>query len=306
MKRKIVQHGNSTLTLSLPSKWVKSNNIQKGQFLNIEISEKGLIINPEETKFTSIEVSLSNEKEWYVNKLLSSLYTYGFDEIGITYTDKTQLSLIRKALHKLTGFEIIKSNPKHCTIKSVASINTIEFDGNVRRILWQILSQFDYFIEDIKKNKYANFEESFEIYKVITKLINLSKRLINKNLIFGKNTSKYAYNFLTGLLNISRSIIYSYKYAKNNNSKLNKIEVDLIKKTRDFYQKLLNAYQNQDMVKIKSFLDEREVISEDSLGILNEKNPVIIHFFLDMFKEFSTISNFVIILNTNKENRTEN
>lgn len=207
---------------------------------------------------------------------------------------------------ELTGFEIVQSNPIYCIIKLVASIDTIEFDNNARRILFQILSQFDYFIKNIEKESYSNLDEALEIHKVLTKLINLSKRLINKNLVFGKNTSKYAYNFLTGLLNISRSIIYSYKYAKTNNSKLNEIEFNLIKKTRDFYQELISAYQNQDMKKIKFFLDKRETISEDSLKILKEKNPVIIHFFLDMFKEFLAISNFVIILNTNKENKTEN
>jgi len=306
MKRKIVQHGNSTLTLSLPSKWVRNNNIQKGQFLNVEISEKGLTISPEKTKFSSIEINLSNEKEWYVNRILSHLYTYGFDEIKINYTEKKQLSLIRKALTELTGFEIVESNPKCCVIKSVASIDTIEFDNNVKRILSQILSQFDYFIEDIERKNFLNFDEVLEIYKVVTKLINLSKRVINKNLVFGKNTSKYAYNFLTGLLNISRSIIYSYKYAKENNSKLTETEIELVKKTKKFYQELMSAYQNQDILKIKSFLDEREEISENSLEVLKEKNPVVIHFFLDMFKEFSTISNFVIILNTNEENKTEN
>ena len=306
MKRKIVQHGNSTLSLSLPSKWVKSNNIQKGQFLNIDIAERGLVISQEKIKFSSIEINLSNEKEWYINRILSHLYTYGFDEIKINYTEQKQLSLIRKMLAELTGFEIVESNPKYCIIKAVASIDTIEFDNNIKRILFQILSQFDYFIEDIEKKSYSNFDETLEIHKVVTKLINLSKRLINKNLVFGKNTSKYAYNFLIGLLNISRSIIYSYKYAKTNNSKLNEIESNLIKKTRDFYQELMGAYQNQDMIKIKSFLDERETISEDSLEILKEKNPVVIHFFFDMFKEFSAISNFVIILNTNRENKTEN
>lgn len=188
----------------------------------------------------------------------------------------------------------------------MASIDTIEFDNNVTRILFQILSQFDYFIEGIEKRNYSNFDETLEIHKVITKLNNLSRKVINKNPIFGKNTSKYAYNFLNGLLNISRSIIYSYKYAKEKNSKLNETEINLIKKTKGFYQELISAYQNQDMLRIKSFLDEREAISEDSLEVLKEKNPVVIHFFLDMFKEFSTISNFVIILNTNRENKTEN
>ncbi|KKL07505.1 hypothetical protein LCGC14_2585370, partial [marine sediment metagenome] len=42
-----------------------------------------------------------------------------------------------------------------------------------------------------------------------------------------------------------------------------------------------------------------------SLEILKEKNPVPMHFFLDMLKEFSNITNFVILLSTNKENKTE-
>lgn len=214
--------------------------------------------------------------------------------------------LIRKALDELTGFEIVESNPKYCIIKSIASIDTVEFDNNVKRVLFQILSQFDYFIEDMEKRSYSNYDEVLEMHKTITKLINLSKRLINKNIIFGKNISKYAYNFLTGLMNISRSIVYSYRYVKEKNAGLNETEIKFIKKTREFYQGLISAYQNLDMLRIKSFLNQREEISEDFLEILKEKNPVVIHFFLDMLKEFSTISNFVIVLTTDRENKIEN
>ncbi|MDP2926060.1 MAG: AbrB/MazE/SpoVT family DNA-binding domain-containing protein [Nanoarchaeota archaeon] len=306
MKRKIVQHGNSTLTLSLPSKWVKENNIKKGQILDIEPSEKGLLINLNKIKLDSIEITLSDEKEWYIHRILSHLYTYGFDEIKINYTNLDQLSLIRNSLNELSGFEVVESKSNYCKIKSVTSVDTAEFNSTMNRTFWQILSQFDYFIEDIEKKEYLNLNESFEIHRVVVKLINISKRLINKNIIYGRITSKYAYNLLIGLLNISRSITYSYHYAEKNKCGFTKDEIELIKKIRESYYKLISSYQNLDMKNIKLFLDEREATINESLEVLKGKNPVPIHFFLDMFKEFSTISNFVIIMKTDNDNSTKN
>jgi len=247
MKRKIVQHGNSTLTLSLPSRWVKENNIKKGQILDIEPSEKGLLINLDKAKFDSIEINLSDEKEWYVHRILSHLYTYGFDEIKVNHTISNQLSLIRNSLKDLSGFEVVESKTNYCEIRSVTSIDASEFDSTMKRIFWQIISQFDYFMEDIEKKEYLNLNENLEIHKVIVKLINISKRLINKNIIYGRVTSKYAYNLLNGLLNISRSITYSYDYAEKNKCEFGKNEIDLIKKIREFYYKLISSYQNLDM-----------------------------------------------------------
>ena len=37
--RKLIQHGNSSLTISLPSKWIKNKGLKKGD--QIQIIEKG-------------------------------------------------------------------------------------------------------------------------------------------------------------------------------------------------------------------------------------------------------------------------
>ena len=37
--RKIVQHGSSSLTVTLPKKWVEKNNLKKGN--EIKVDEKG-------------------------------------------------------------------------------------------------------------------------------------------------------------------------------------------------------------------------------------------------------------------------
>ena len=47
MKRKLVRQGSSTLMISLPSKWVKSNNLDKGSEIDIDEKENVLEISVE-------------------------------------------------------------------------------------------------------------------------------------------------------------------------------------------------------------------------------------------------------------------
>ena len=65
MKRKVVKHGQNTLTVSLPSKWCRAHGIKQGD--EIEVEEKGPLIqlSPLEVKrktetsldFSNIDIS---------------------------------------------------------------------------------------------------------------------------------------------------------------------------------------------------------------------------------------------------------
>jgi phosphate uptake regulator len=59
MKRKIVKHGQSTLTVSIPSKWAKNNNLHNGDLINIEASKDKLILSKEDKYFEEIEIDLT-------------------------------------------------------------------------------------------------------------------------------------------------------------------------------------------------------------------------------------------------------
>ena len=305
MKRKVVKHGGSTLTISLPSKWAKANNIKPGQFLDLEQKEQHILISC--NKNSSIEktqITLSGSNEWYIHRIFRHLYTCGYDEIEANYEKKEQLMLIRKGLESLPGFEIIESNPQKCEIKCVSSLESAEYEDTVKKVMWLILSQFDYLIEDCEVKKPVMCEEVNELFKTILKLINLCRRLINKKSPYDSTTSKYAYRFLTGLMNITSFLIYSYDYSKKSNKlQFSQLEMELIKKTRDFYYQLLTAYQNLDTKKTKEFFIEREKMFDDVLELFKEKNPVIVHYFLDILKEFSSIGNLILILKLNEENR---
>ena len=51
MKRKVVQHGAKTLTISLPAEWVKRNSVHVGDELEIE------------DKYTSLEIAQQKNEE---------------------------------------------------------------------------------------------------------------------------------------------------------------------------------------------------------------------------------------------------
>jgi phosphate uptake regulator len=303
MKRRVVKHGASTLTISLPSKWARANKIENGNSLNIEVAKERLIISSsDERHFDDVETTLTGKEEWYVKRILRHLYTSGYDEIKINYHTPEQLSLIRKAIIKLTGMEIVESKPEYCLIKCVISSDDSDYSQLVDRLFWLIHSQFEYFQEDCKKGKPSMANEVKEIHMTVLKLNNLCRRMINKKSLYDSTISKYVYWFLTGLLNVSSFILYSYEYiSKTNKINLSEREFELVKNTSDFYYKLLLAYKNLNIEKTREFFEERESLFDDILEVLRDKNPVISHYFLDILKELSSIGNLIIALKVNEK-----
>ena len=47
MIRKVIKQGHNTLTVTLPSKWVKSRDIKPGDDINIKEKDNGLLITSE-------------------------------------------------------------------------------------------------------------------------------------------------------------------------------------------------------------------------------------------------------------------
>ncbi|MBI2630252.1 AbrB/MazE/SpoVT family DNA-binding domain-containing protein [Candidatus Pacearchaeota archaeon] len=302
MQRKIVRHGNSTLTISLPAKWAKVNNLKSGQQLNIETIKDNIIISPKSKYFDSIETDLSENEEWYIGRIIRHLYTSGYDEITIHYSKPNQLALIRKDLGFLTGLEVIESKPNYCKLKCTISVDESEYDTLIKRVLWLILSQFDYFIEDCKNEKTTNHEEVKEIFNTFRKLCNVCRRLINKRHIYDSINSRYAYDFINGLIEISLYIKYSYDYiVKEGKLKLTEDEFNLVQKTREMYYELLIAYQNTNVEKTRVCFESRQAMFDEILNIFKQKNPVIMHYFLIIIRNLTPMGNHILMLNIEKE-----
>jgi len=106
IKRKIVLHGPSTLTISLPATWVKKFNIKKGDELDIAEHGKELRINLEKEFSPEIKEICVGDLKRLGKTYLTASYRQGYDEIKIDYNDPQYISIIQSILSReTTGFE---------------------------------------------------------------------------------------------------------------------------------------------------------------------------------------------------------
>lgn len=135
MKRKVVQQGPATLMVSLPSKWVKENNVSKGDELDLA-EEKGKLILTVDMPSSS---AISKEhavadfgvfNEYFVNYF----YQKGYDEVMIRCKDLAVAELVEKRARELIGFEIVEKGATFVRIRSLMKTDQQEFDTVLRKL----------------------------------------------------------------------------------------------------------------------------------------------------------------------------
>ena len=94
MKRKIIKQGISTLTISLPSKWVKQFNLEGGDEVEVIESDQNLIISTSQRiKAKSITLDITGLPDKIVWRYFTALYMSGYDEILIRFSEPKQPQL---------------------------------------------------------------------------------------------------------------------------------------------------------------------------------------------------------------------
>jgi phosphate uptake regulator len=181
MRRKIVQHGPSTLTISLPSEWAKQHSLRKGDDLTVESTREGLLIRttkPRQHSPKSLSVKGANG---VVTRAIAALYKAGYDEITVEYDGVQELEAIYRVLNSsYIGFEIIDEKPRELVIRKVSEPMPDEFPAIFRRIFHFLVATAE---DGLKAAAAADRDEFTKLAmrdKNINKLTNYCRRAINK------------------------------------------------------------------------------------------------------------------------------
>jgi len=205
MRRKITPHGPSSMTISLPSVWVKQNNLKKGEELEIVEEENHLLIKTitSSQDIKTIETSLIDLDKETGEDLIRALHKKGYDEIKILIDKPDQTKEIHAFLnHTQLGFEIIKQESDSITIRNISNPEIEQFDNLFRRV-FRITIEYSNKIEVIIQNK-DEMTHSCILHEVsINRISNYCKRIIIKEKC--KNACFY-YNIIEELNNITRSL----------------------------------------------------------------------------------------------------
>jgi len=268
MRRKLVKQGSATMMISLPSKWIKQNNLDKGDEINLEEDEGNLKISAIENKKKQIQINISTLTESSTRTLITSAYRLGYDYVIVNYQNSESLELIKKIVdNNLLGFEIITVEKNKCIIENITEPSIEQFENILSKVFLNIESLFESAINQTKEyelieNKIIQFDNFCR--RVITKKGNLLEDSFHSSINRGQ-----------------REIYHLIKL----NQKLKPETINLIKESQEIFFLLKESYIKKD-IKLIEKLHETYKNFEKKIKNHFQKEQIAIHNILSATRQF--------------------
>jgi phosphate uptake regulator len=282
--RRLQQIGSSIL-VSLPSLWIKSNNLKKGSIVPVHINHDNSIsiFSSEDDMADKIkELTIpypSASMDMLVNQVYGG-YLLGYDMIRIKASSQISFEdadRIKKAMRKLVGLEIVDEDGFHISAQFLLDADTLDAEKILRRMSAIVAGMYRDMLEAIK------LKQNSSIRKVISgrddevdRQYFLLVRLIRSAMMDQK---------LAGKLNLSNIDILDYRIAAN-----------LLESAGDYIVDLVNAI---DLSRIKA-IDEIveagvlvEKMHEKSVAAFVNKNRSESNVIVKTYDNFMQIINSV-------------
>ena len=282
--RRLQQIGSSIL-VSLPSMWIKNNNLKKGSIVPVHINrDNSISIFPsqddtaDKTKELTIPYS-SVSMDTLVNQVYGG-YLLGYDMITIKAS--LQISFedadrIKEAIRKLVGLEIVDEDGFHISAQFLLDADTLDAEKILRRMSAIVAGMYRDMLEAIK------LKQNNSIRKVIIgrddevdRQYFLLVRLIRSAMMDQKLAVK---------LNLSNIDILDYRIAAN-----------LLESAGDYIVDLANSI-DLSYIKVADKIVEAGVLvekmHEKSVGAFVNKNRSESNTIVKMYDNFMEINNSI-------------
>ncbi len=280
MKRKLIQHGESSLTVSIPRGFVKDNNLKKGQEIEVIESEKGLFISPEKSKeHKSVSIDISNQLE-VIRKILGATYKAGYDELNIKFSSFDEIKEIKDALQsQFAGYEIIKQEKNNILIKKISEDDFEQFDNVLRRFFIIVNEMASNIKEAVKKQDFQWLKSTSLIKYESDRLADYCRRAIN--LKFKSNYKRLGplYTVIEQIEKVSDNYQELCNYTSNNKINLSEKIKDIIANLVEFQNLFCSLFFKFDINRInelKKFRDNLQDEIKSTIKKTKEKETYVL------------------------------
>ncbi len=241
MRRKVSLIGPATLSVSLPSKWAKANNVKKGD--EVEVTEEGNRLEISSkcgVTLSSVDLKIKKTNYSHLKSIIANAYKKGYDQIVVEYDDESILKDLQKAVDSLLGIEIVSRSQKRCEIRNIARELETEFSAILKNSFINLLELSNDVLESVKTNNFDKLEEIEYKKDTITKYTDFCKRVLNKH---RKSHAEMIFEYLIvwNLEKIANEYKYIYKYGRTYS--LKDVSQDLISFFIESNRLLLLYYQ---------------------------------------------------------------
>ncbi len=215
MKRKLVRQGQNALTITVPSKWVKDQNLSAGNEVLVKIKDDSLLLQTNEPRKV-VEISEINEYNYKsIRTLISAYYKAGFDLLKLNFNFVVPEEELFRAVNSFTGLVITSMKNKVVEIECISSLEKFEFEKLMRRMLHCVSFMFSQICEDPKQSIYPKqLEMKKEVIKIRDHLIRATAEQD-----FGAKQQYNYYEIITTLEKIASHLV---KFSKGIDTLLHK------------------------------------------------------------------------------------
>lgn len=269
MKRKLVQQGASTLMISLPSKWIKQQQLNKGDEIEIQEQEPNLLLSKEQGKIKKqAQLELTNNTESTLRFLITNMYRKGYEKIEIQFKDQEQFNIIKKTLKEyLIGFDIITQTKNNCIIENITEPSPEQFDIILQKILYNIKEMINNTVQRLQgKTTTMDYKE---IMQTIHQYDNFCRRTISKK---HRKKEIYYWHFLSVINHAPRELYHLNRFLDQKNTKVSKETIALLEKSIEIIDLVIKTYQKKDITLTEQIhKKEKELINTTGYKLLSTK-----------------------------------
>lgn len=270
------------MMISLPSKWIKANNLSKGD--EVDLDEKGNMLEIYPAKSNpkkEVEINITNLTESLIRTLITNAYRLGYDKIKLNFHDKSVLKTVQEVLDKnLIGFEIIKKINNGCEIENITEPSAEQFDNIFSKIFLNIDELF-ISAEQILSGKKQDFEDT---ERKIQQFDNFCRRVIMKSNSQEKAQLRWAFH--SELIHGQREIYHMLRFLSTNKRKKEKNTVLLFQECKKIFGLLKKTYLTKDEKLIeKIHEDEKKIVYKKGYSLI-KSNSIEIHHILSAIRNF--------------------
>lgn len=274
----------SSILISLPSQWIKSNNLKKGNIVPVDINrDNSISIFPsddmaEEAKEVTIPYSVVT-MDTLVNQVYGA-YLLGYDVIRIKANSQISFEhadRVKKAMRKLVGLEIVDEDGFHISAQFLLDANTLDAEKILRRMSAIVAGMYRDLLDAIKLKENSIRRVISGRDDEVDRQYFLLVRLIRSAMMDQR---------LAGKLNLSNIDILDYRIAAN-----------LLESAGDYIVDLAGTIQDLSRIKVVAEIAEAgalvEKMQEKSVAAFVNKNREESNVVVKTYDRFNEILNSV-------------
>lgn len=278
MKRKIIKQGHNTLTITLPSEWVRKFNLKAGSEIDLTEKENGLFLSTEKNGDSKkAEIDITGMDIPTIWKYFMAVYREGYDEVVVKFSPNMELEnpykfltqhridmrygkerekgtiigVLQGFVTRFIGYEIVEHGKDHIVVREMGELTSKQFDNSLRKIFLILCEMAENALEAIENSDPTILSQTHDIDVNLDKFHDYCIRILNKtaNKASRHSSLLFATLYLLELIgdefkNISTHLVHDFPKTKLRNIK------ELAQSIKDQFEVYYDLFYKFDKSKI--------------------------------------------------------